>query len=106
MNLIGSGTFCFEIPGDTLLQCSQNQYHLTELHCLSNILPSTEAVPKLVHLFLLNISSYLITELKKFNNKTTLYQLSIYLFQVNNRNTRAKCEMCSKLTIKTPEWHH
>ena len=23
--------------------------------------------------------------------------------QVNNRNTRKKCEMCSKLTIKTPE---
>ena len=31
MNLIGSSTFCFEIPGDILLQCSQNQYHLTEL---------------------------------------------------------------------------
>ena len=23
--------------------------------------------------------------------------------KVNNRNTRARCEMCSKLTIKTPE---
>ena len=31
MNLIGSSTFCFEIPGDILLQRSQNQYHLTEL---------------------------------------------------------------------------
>ena len=27
----------------------------------------------------------------------------IYLFKVNNRNTRARCEICSKLTIKTPE---
>ena len=50
MNLIGSSTFCFEIPGDILLQCSQNQYHLTELYCLSNILPSIEAVPKLANL--------------------------------------------------------
>ena len=27
----------------------------------------------------------------------------IYLLKVNNRNTRTKCEICSKLTIKTPE---
>ena len=30
----------------------------------------------------------------------------IYLFQVNNRSTKKKCEICSKLTIKTPEWRH
>ena len=27
----------------------------------------------------------------------------IYLLKVNNRNTRARCEICSKLTINTPE---
>ena len=27
----------------------------------------------------------------------------IYLFKVDNRNTRTRCEICSKLTIKTPE---
>ena len=26
-----------------------------------------------------------------------------YLFKINNVNTRAVCEICSKLTIKTPE---
>ena len=26
-----------------------------------------------------------------------------FLFKVNNRNTRTRCEICSKLTIKTPE---
>ena len=26
-----------------------------------------------------------------------------YMFRVNNRNTRATCEICSKLTIKIPE---
>ena len=31
---------------------------------------------------------------------------SIYLLKVNNRNTRRRCEICSKLTMKTPEWHH
>ena len=28
----------------------------------------------------------------------------IYLLRVNNRNTRTRCEVCSKLTTKTPEW--
>ena len=26
-----------------------------------------------------------------------------YIFKVNNRNTRTRCEICSELTIKTPE---
>ena len=31
------------------------------------------------------------------------YPVGIYLLKVNNRNTRTKCEICSKFTIKTPE---
>ena len=31
---------------------------------------------------------------------------NIYLFKVNNRNTRKRCDICSKLTIKTPEQRH
>ena len=30
----------------------------------------------------------------------------IYLPKVNNRNTRTRCEICSKLTIKTPQRCH
>ena len=30
-------------------------------------------------------------------------QTGIYQLKVNNRNTRTRCEMCSKLTIKAPE---
>ena len=26
-----------------------------------------------------------------------------YMFKVNNRNTRKRCKICSKLIIKTPE---
>ena len=39
----------------------------------------------------------------------TIYVLSLqnpagnYMFKVNNRNTRTRCEICSKFTIKTPE---
>ena len=29
----------------------------------------------------------------------------IYLLRVNNRNTRTRCEICPKLTIKTQEQH-
>ena len=31
------------------------------------------------------------------------FPTNIYLVKVNNRNTKKKCEICSKLTIKTPE---
>ena len=36
-------------------------------------------------------------------NLFSKYSVSIYLFRVNNRNTRSKYELCSKLTVKTPE---
>ena len=29
-----------------------------------------------------------------------------YMFKVNNRNTRTRCEICSELTRKTPERRH
>ena len=35
--------------------------------------------------------------------KECTYPVGIYMFKVNNRNTRTRCEICSKLTIKTPE---
>ena len=31
---------------------------------------------------------------------------NIYLLKVNNRNTKKRHEICSKLTIKTPERRH
>ena len=37
---------------------------------------------------------------------TTKVTANIYLFKVINRNTRKKCEICSKLTIKTSERLH
>ena len=33
----------------------------------------------------------------------TRYPDNIYLFKVNNRSTRKRCEICSKLTIEIPE---
>ena len=31
---------------------------------------------------------------------------NIYFFKVNNRNTRKRCEICSKFTIKKPQRRH
>ena len=28
-----------------------------------------------------------------------------YMFKINNRNTRTRCEICSELTITAPERH-
>ena len=35
--------------------------------------------------------------------KTWDYPNGNYMFKVNNRNTKTKCEICSKLAIKTPK---
>ena len=31
------------------------------------------------------------------------FPVNFYLFEVSNRNTRKRCEICPKLAIKTPE---
>ena len=36
-------------------------------------------------------------------NTKTGSPAGIYLLRVNNRNSRTRCEICSKFTIKTPE---
>ena len=40
---------------------------------------------------------------EKSFGKLRFFPVGIYLLKVNNRNTRTRCEICSKLTIKTPE---
>ena len=37
-----------------------------------------------------------------FITRANLNPAGNYMFKVNNRNTRTRCEICSKLTIKTP----
>ena len=39
-------------------------------------------------------------------NWSTMSSAGICLFKVNSGNTRTICGICSKLTIKTPEWRH
>ena len=39
-------------------------------------------------------------------SKPWSYLANIYLFKIRNRNIRKRSKICSKLTIKTPEWRH
>ena len=40
---------------------------------------------------------------KNYPNFIRIYPAGNYMFKVNSRNIRTRCEICSKLTIKTPE---
>ena len=50
------------------------------------------------------VLKYLFFRMDSKLNRT--YPAGICLLKVNNRNTRARCEICSKLTIKIPERRH
>ena len=39
----------------------------------------------------------------KDSAKTRKCPVGIYLFNVNNENTKTMCEICSKLAVKAPE---
>ena len=43
-----------------------------------------------------------------FKKEPYYYPGGIYMFKVNNKNIRTRCEICSKITVKIPErrqWH-
>ena len=42
----------------------------------------------------------------KIEKNTGSYPAGNYMFKFNNGNTRTRCEIFSKLTIKTPERRH
>ena len=46
------------------------------------------------------------SENQLISGRIEVYPAGIYLLKVNNRNTRRRCEIYSKLTIKTPERPH
>ena len=68
-------------------------------------------VPEL-HLFLSSVKAKIfhgIAEVRMMHNLDAFLHYcpaGIYLLKVNNRNTRTRCEICSKLTIKIPERRH
>ena len=71
-------------------------YNLIQLQRYPGILLETLKI-KLPRLILLKICQQ-----EQLTNNPAI----IYLLRVNNRNTRTRCEICSKLIIKTPEGCH
>ena len=58
---------------------------------------------------LLTLSSYVWQEPKCASEmciERKAFPVDIYMFKVNNRNTRTRCEICSKLTKKALERRH
>ena len=85
-------------------------------YCAGEILPKWyDTYPSNIYLFEVNnyyyyYYYYYYYILKKILRLLTEYQTNTWLTKVfNNNNTRKKCEICSNLTIKTPErrqWGH
>ena len=40
---------------------------------------------------------------RNFTEKIKIYKFDIYKFKVKMKNTRTRCEICPKLTIKAPK---
>ena len=74
--------------------------------------PSTPLFPRLlifsnqIVYFSFSISSGLIEICDYEDPKKGNHPANIYLFKVKNGSTRKNCEICSKLTVKTPERRH
>ena len=47
-----------------------------------------------------NFTPFPCVSIVDFNN---IFPANIYLFKFNSTSSRKRCEICSKLTIKTPE---
>ena len=91
--------------------------HPLETYSEPSQISKIKSFSKIVNSFyLLNIfvkSSIYLHAIRQVKSKVTKimlirisYPIGIYLLKVNNRNTRATCEICSKLAIKTPERRH
>ena len=54
-----------------------------------------------------SVSSMVTSNVLRWTLSSKCFPAIIYLFKINNRNTRKRCEICSKLTtMKTLEWRH
>ena len=87
-------------------------YFDVEFHWYMIILPTLiissfigpPALPKGSLISTLSVRPSVRPSIKLFSQDWRLtFPVGIYLVKVNNRNTKARFEICSKLTIKTPE---
>ena len=75
------------------------KYNERDLYCkdLNILLVNNVSIISVIEKWWSNLTEYF---------EKILPAANIYLLKVNNKNTRKRCEICSKLTIKTPERRH
>ena len=61
---------------------------------------------KFIYLFIASNSTITSINQRNWTKQLKNYPAGIYLLKVNNRNTRTRCQICSKIIIKTPERCH
>ena len=67
------------------------------------------SVSQISYHFILLSTIYVTEQMRRYKSLTdvtVIFLDYIYLFKVNNRNTRVMCDICSNLSSKTPEQHH
>ena len=77
------------------MQCTSKRYQKILLNAIY------EMHPKKTFASLKTGNPFFLNNTKRIRNGPA----GIYLLKANNRNTRTRCEICSKLTINTPERH-
>ena len=66
----------------------------------------TQNFRKILHAYLINDPHLIRQSCLLLSFPRALIPPNNYMFKVNNRNTRIRCKICSKLTIKTPKRRH
>ena len=84
-------------------ECGKNRPEKLRIRTLFTQCPVCTNIPFLFNVFHYSIAITSCDWLWFLLFHTCPDPANIYLFKVNNRNTRKRCETCSKLTIKTPE---
>ena len=54
----------------------------------------------------ISLSCFIHHEWNRMDYLITSFPANTYMFKINNRNTREKCELRSKAAIEIPERHH
>ena len=101
---VGSGQSCFTCHRKTKSNLEPCQTSMIEVFCKKKVF-----LLKNIDYYIKNVRHQIVWKGPKFTvigHFKLSSPVGIYLLKVYKRNTRARCEIYSKLTIKTPERRH
>ena len=96
-----SWTCSHSVHCKTCSRCFKGLRWWTGKHLCLSLFNKVADLQALWSLWNCGASKYFMKALRIFGNSP-----ACYMFKVNNRNTRTRCEICSELTIKKPERSH